>query len=172
MPHVTDSAIICLKSTVGDFLPSSCLWPFLKTARTPLGLTPSGSFSCHHVHGPVIAVMSPGHWCYRRRADMVEVYVDYIDFYYNAVANISVLQLASWPNMTSSILLAVLLNYNSAALAWHVHKHKDRVSHQGPQQPSNKGTCPESWVWGLISKAGGRVAAKGLLSTTAQRKGP
>lgn len=65
------------------------------------------------------------------------------------------LQLASWPNMTSSILLAVLLNYNSAALAWHVHKHKDRVSHQGPQQPSNKGTCPESWVWGLISKAGG-----------------
>lgn len=46
-----------------------------------------------------------------------------------------------------SVVLARVFNCNSASLAWHVHKHKDGVSHQCP--PAAAGQRHVSGVWSL-----------------------
>lgn len=46
-----------------------------------------------------------------------------------------------------SLVLARVFNCNSASLAWHVHKHKDGVSHQCP--PAAAGQRHVSGVWSL-----------------------
>lgn len=75
-----------------------------------------------------------------------------------------------WHNVTA--LSFRLFDCNLTFLAWHVHK--DGVSRQcTPHRGQTKSTSPEPGVGGVVSKASIFLGAGGgLLSTTAQRRGP